>query len=292
MKDTFSSYHPIVNFIYFVVIIGMGMFVMHPIYLGLSFLGGLSYAVYLGGFKVIRTQVVYSLPLCLLIGLINPLFNHEGVTILGYIGDNPLTLESIYYGCAMGVLFINMIVWFYVYNYIMTSDKLIYLIGRKLPSLSLIFSMTLRFVPLFKKQFQKVMRAQQGLGNHVEGKNLWEKLKWCVKILSIMLTWSLENAIDTADSMKSRGYGLKGRTSFSNYRFTKRDVVVLILMLILIGIVAIGIAGGFASVRYFPSVKISPLTLRNSMMYVAYGGLCILPLSLHIVEDMKWHYLR
>ncbi len=38
-----------------------------------------------------------------------------------------------------------------------------------------------------------------------------------------MVTWSLENAIETADSMRARGYGLPGRTSFSIYRFDSRD---------------------------------------------------------------------
>ncbi|MBE7055615.1 MAG: energy-coupling factor transporter transmembrane protein EcfT, partial [Ruminococcaceae bacterium] len=39
------------------------------------------------------------LPALLLMALINPAFNHEGVTILYYLpGGNPLTLESVYYG--------------------------------------------------------------------------------------------------------------------------------------------------------------------------------------------------
>ena len=38
-----------------------------------------------------------------------------------------------------------------------------------------------------------------------------------------MVTWSLESAIDTADSMRSRGYGEPGRTAFSIYRFDDRD---------------------------------------------------------------------
>ena len=31
--------------------------------------------------------------------------------------------------------------------------------------------------------------------------------------LSIVVTWSMENAIETADSMKARGYGTKKRTA-------------------------------------------------------------------------------
>ncbi len=42
-----------------------------------------------------------------------------------------------------------------------------------------------------------------------------------------MITWSLENAIETADSMRSRGYGLPGRSAFSIYRMDSRDKLAL-----------------------------------------------------------------
>ena len=292
VKGTFGSYHPIINFSYFLGVIGFGMFVIHPIFLIISFVGSLSYAIYLGGRGVIRTQLIYSLPLCLAVGLMNPLFNHEGMTIITYIGDNPLTLESIYYGELMALLFLDIILWFYCYNYVMTSDKLIYLLGCKLPTLGLIFSMTLRFIPLFKKQFQKVIRAQKGIGNSVKGKNILGQLRWGIKILSIVTTWILENAIDTANSMKSRGYGLKGRTSFSNYQFKLRDISVLMIILLCIVIIGLGILQGEAYVRYFPTIKVQEITEKNIIIYLAYGVLCLLPLSLHIMEDIKWHYLK
>ena len=39
------------------------------------------------------------------------------------------------------------------------------------------------------------------------------------------------NAIETSDSMRSRGYGLKGRTAFSIYHFTRKDKYVLGMMI-------------------------------------------------------------
>ena len=41
-----------------------------------------------------------------------------------------------------------------------------------------------------------------------------------ITILSIMVTWCLENAIETADSMKSRGCGLPGRSAFPSTGLT------------------------------------------------------------------------
>ena len=292
MKDTFSSYHPITCLLYFVIIIGLGMFMMHPVFLVISLVGGLCYEAYLQGMKVMIRELMYCSLLCLVVGVINPLFNHQGVTIITYLGDNPLTLESICYGGAMAVLLLEVLGWFKCYRQVMTGDKLIYLIGRKMPTLALIFSMTLRMIPLFKRQYEKVKRAQEGIGNMPENKNPLKKLKWGMKTLSIMITWILENAIDTADSMKSRGYGLEGRTYFSIYRFEKRDALVLGVMVILFGVILIGGIHQAFYIRYFPSIKMQPMTLLGGMIYLAYGVLCMLPLILHGVEDLKWHYLK
>ena len=37
--DTFSGYHPLINFTYFVIVIGLSMFYMHPVFLALSLIG-------------------------------------------------------------------------------------------------------------------------------------------------------------------------------------------------------------------------------------------------------------
>ena len=39
---------------------------------------------------------------------------------------------------------------------------------------------------------------------------------------------ALQTAADTADSMKSRGYGLPGRTCFAAFRFRGRDAAALL----------------------------------------------------------------
>ena len=50
-NDTFSGYHPLINFVYFLIVIGMAMFYMHPVLLALSLAGSVAYSVYLKGKK-------------------------------------------------------------------------------------------------------------------------------------------------------------------------------------------------------------------------------------------------
>ena len=133
-KDTFSSYHPAVSMLYFVLVIGLSMFLNHPVCLGISLVGALVYSIYLKGKKAARFNLIYMLPLLVITALINPAFSHQGVTILAYLpSGNPLTLESILYGIYAAFLLITVIAWFSCFNAVMTSDKFVYLFGRIIP---------------------------------------------------------------------------------------------------------------------------------------------------------------
>lgn len=132
----------------------------------------------------------------LLTALLNPLFNHKGATVITYLGSgNPLTLESILYGLAAAAMLVTVISWFSCYNAVMTSDKFVYLFGRIIPALSLIFTMVLRFVPRFKAQLQAVSAAQQRhWAAMLPAGNLRQRARHAIAIISIMATWALENS--------------------------------------------------------------------------------------------------
>lgn len=292
MKDTFAAYHPIINFTFFCAVIMCSMFFMHPILLCISVLSAFSYSIYLNGRRALKFNIIFVLPVMIAASLINPLFNHRGVTILGYLKENPITLESIYYGMASGLMIASIILWFSCYNAIMTSDKFIYLFGRIVPSLSLIFSMVLRFVPKFKAQIITISNGQKCIGRDVSSGTYLERVGHGIKILSIMVTWSLENAVETSDSMRSRGYGLKGRTSFSIFRFAARDKGLFFIMMIFIIVIIAGATAGQTDIQYFPSIKVGEVTGFGMLVYAVYFLLCFLPIILNVVEEIKWHYFR
>ncbi|MFZ7102426.1 MAG: energy-coupling factor transporter transmembrane component T [Peptococcaceae bacterium] len=293
MKDTFSSYHPLVSFLYFTLVLLFAMFFIHPVCLGLSLVSAFSYSLYLNGRKAVRFNLYYMLPLLIIAALVNPAFNHEGATILGYLKDgNPLTLESIIYGIAAAVMLITVICWFSCYNTVMTTDKFVYLFGRVIPSLSLILSMALRFVPRFKAQLQVIVAAQKCIGRDVGSGSLWRRARHGLIILSILVTWSLENAIETADSMKSRGYGLPGRTAFSIYRFDKRDKKALIFLLLCCGYILTGYALGGLYYRYFPTLQGTGAELYPLSLYLCYLALCIMPVVINLKEERQWKAIQ
>lgn len=289
-NDAFSGFHPGVNLAFFVAALGLTMFIQQPVYLLISMVSGCAYLLYLQGKKGFLRQVGYLVPILIMMAVMNPIFNHEGITILWYLpNDNPITLEAICFGLASAVMMGASIVWFNCCNTVFTSDKIIYLFGRVIPALSLMISMTLRFVPRFKNFLQSVLRTQQAMH---KPENTKEKLQQALAAFSATVSWAMEQSIVSADSMKSRGYGLFGRTAFSIYIFEKRDgVALMMLFLLCVGTVVPHLVG-LMGWTYYPSMTGDLLGPVQILAYLCYGGMCNLPLIINLMEDRKWNALR
>lgn len=288
-RDEFAGFHPLVGFLWFALVLTFSMLLLHPICLAVSLLSAFAYSIYLRGARAVRFNLLCLLPLLLLTAVLNPAFNHAGETILRYLpSGNPLTLESILYGLAAGAMLAAVLCWFSCFNAVMSSDKFVYLFGRLAPALSLVLSMTLRFVPRFKAQFKTVADAQRCLGRDPATGSLFQRAKKGLTVLSIMLSWTMEGSIATADSMRSRGFGLPGRTAFSIYRFERRDAAALVFLAVCGGWVAAAKRLGALDFRYFPRVRGSVAGALPLTAYLAYLALCLLPLAVDLHAGWRW----
>ncbi len=289
----FKNYHPFVNFFYFMAVIVFSMLIRHPLSIAVSLFCSLSCSVVLDGFKIIKTFLKVILPLVILSALINPVFVHEGETVLMFFPNGePITLEAITYGLTSGIMIASAVLWFSCYNEIITNDKIIYLFGKIMPSISLMLSMVLRFVPRFKEQARQMMQAQYGMGKSLKELDFKNKIRFYMEIFSAMITWGLEGSIETASSMKNRGYGLKGRTSFSIFKITLRDIGALIFVLIMAVYVIVGYILGRINFAFYPQMIGAENTIYSYSIFVAYFLLCIMPIMIEAWEELKWKYLR
>ncbi len=295
MSDTFSTYHPVINILFFVGVIGVTIFVVHPVVLGISLFCAVAYAVLLrGGKSTIRMNVIFLIPL-LVVVLLNPLFAHYGVTILAYLpGGNPLTLESLVYGLVLGVMLFCTLMWFACYTEVFTTDKFVYLFGKIIPALSLVFSMTLRFVPDFFRRAGVISNGQKCVGRSVSSGSVAKRVSHGITIFSILLTWALENSVETSDSMKCRGYGERGRTAFSIYRFDRRDGLCLLFMAVSFGITLWGFSQGYTYASYNPRIIVEgvPITVKSMSVFLSYGAFGFMPTFLELVDRQSWKQRR
>ena len=291
-RDSFDRCHPAVNFLYFALVLGFTMFLMHPVSLAVSIVSAAVYAVQLNGAGAVKRSMKCLLPMALLAAVVNPAFNHAGVTFIMYLpGGNPLTLESILYGLAASGMLLAALLWFSCVTAVLTTDKFVYLFGRIAPALGLVLSMTVRFVPRFAARFREVRAARRCLAPAGQ-EGLIARLRELAAVLSAMVSWSMENAMDTADSMKSRGWGLPGRTAYTVYRLTDRDRG-LLLWLGLAGVFLLSCAAsGAMDWRYYPTVRGSLTGVLPVSGQIVYLALCLTPVILNGWEAVQWKRLR
>lgn len=292
MEKSFSEYHPLVSFLYFTIIIIFSMLFMHPIFVGISLISAVVYSIILNGKRAIKLNLFFGLPMFIFIALANPIFTHRGATLLCYLRGNPITLESIMYGIVSGAMMLSVVMWFSCYNEIVTSDKIIYIFGRIIPSIALMISMTLRLIPKFIRQTKVIAAAQRTVGLDYGSGTLKMRLKSCMRILSILVTWALEDGVQTADSMKARGYGFKKRTTFSIFIFTKRDGIILAFVTIVSLICFTGYGLGLGTLSFYPRVAKINFSFQAIVMYIAFLVINTLPIFLEIQEEIKWKSLK
>ena len=285
----FGNYHPATLMIYFLSVLLVTMFVSNPVLQILAMLGGILFCLMLQKKSEIGGNIGFYVPMFLLVAATNPLFSHNGVTPLFFLNGNPVTLEALIYGIAIAVMVTGVMMWCKCYSQIMTSDKFLYLFGRIIPKLSLILSMALRFIPMFKRQMHKVNRAQKAMGLY-SSKSFTDKIRSAMRVFMAMISWALENSMETSASMKARGYGMKGRTNFSLFRFYTGDGILLAVCIILLGITISGTAAGETVFYYYPRISELNLSPCAAAVYTSFGILSFLPFIIEVKESLVWKY--
>ena len=292
MDGAFSSYHPAVTFGYFAAVTIMTMLLMDPAFLAVSLIGALVYSASLrhgGGGLKLRVM----LPVLLAVAAINPLFVHEGRTVMFSAFGVPVTFESFVYGICAAAMLAAALKWFECWGRVMGTDKFIALFARKAPSAALLLSMTLRLIPRFKHKTTEVTAAQRALGAYAEGGSARDRAVRGIRVFSVLSGWALEDSEQTADSMKARGYGLKGRTAYSGVAFSlRRDGALMVAVCVCVGICAAGVAAGGAGFVFYPAFHRQGGAAAFTVALGSYAVLCFIPSALEFIRGLSWRASR
>ncbi len=283
----FDSYHPAINLLFFAAALAAAVAFDHPACLLISFLCPFVYAAALRGWRTAAGNALL-LPLAALFALYYASYHHFGVTELAAsFTGNRLTLESLAFGFVIGVKVASVLLWLECVHAVVTSDKLIYLLGRVLPRLSLFLSIALRMAPRIRDCARRVGTAQRCIGRGPGQGDALRRLSRFFRCASIVVTWTLDDLVSTADSMRSRGYSLPGRTAFSLYRFDNRDRALVVALFACLTVLAAGAALDQMSALYAPAIVVNPVTPGSFLFYGDYLLLGLLPLLLQLVGERR-----
>ena len=288
----FERCHPAVNLIYFAAVIAGTVTFQHPVFLAISFLSACAYSIWRNRGKAVVFDLC-MLPLAAAFAVYYSSYHHFGITVLqqNFVGNN-MTLESLVYGLVLGICAAGVCIWMSCVYSVFSTDKMVYLFGRVSPRLSLFLAIALRMIPRIKKEAKKINMAQRGIGRGAGQGNGWQRIKNTIRILSMLITWTIDSLMTASDAMRSRGSSLRGRTAFSIYRFDNRDRVYVIGMFLCITLTMMAVLLKFTGMTYDPRIIWKTITPVMSLFYLGYAILCLMPLGLELWTDYQFRKAR
>ena len=266
------------------------MFNLNPVTAVISLTGSLSLMLIRGKGKKYGVHILALLTAagcCIL----NPLFSHNGKTVMLVINNNPVTFEAFVFGLVTGITAASVVYWYSSFADIMTSDKIIYTIGKASPKAALILTMALRFIPLFARQAKEINASQKAMGIY-KNETIISRIRGVSRVFSAMITYATENIIITADSMAARGYTGRRRRPYAIFSFRKRDAVFTAVFILFAAVSVYATARGAFDFWFYPGLTELRTDAGAIAGYIAFAFLCMIPTFIEGGDRLRWRYLK
>lgn len=276
MIFSFETLNPNVIVLYFLATIITLYYIQNPIlvilFLVCSICINLKFCK--GSFKrFFKSFVIMSM----LVLIVNPLVSHKGTTILFYIGYTPITLESIFYGFISSLKLVSMLFFSNYFNHIMTYERLIYILSPLGHNLSLIISLSMKFIPEYLDKITSIKNTQKTKGIHLDSDKKNNIAKNLTYILNAFFFITLEEGIITIKSIKSRGYYNRNKNSRIKIKFKAVDYISFGMLVIFL--LTTVVLNSFISYEIYPTLnplEINIQIITTVIIYILFLGIPIL----------------
>lgn len=309
-----TSIHPGIYLLYYFMMIIFALVFNNPYFI-LTFLVLLIVLIALQGISSeLKNILKFFIPFSILIMILNPLLNKTGVHKIYLWPNFFITYEAIVYGIIMTLTFLIVILVFSSYNRSVSYQEMLYIFSKKLPIISMIIVMALRYIPLINSRAIEIKKLNnlKRNGSEVDFNNsdiqtnlnfldkfksnkkiqsIIKEVKVLGKIMGITVSWSLEESMFTSKSMKARGYNTRKRTSYLSYKFSTADYIFLALILVTSVIMFAGLMNGVGIVKIYPSFDFSFASLPLNIYYLSFIVFLLPLIYLEVREYFIWKNL-
>lgn len=272
---TLERLHPVVLVVYVVGVLLVTMLALEPVFVALSLAGALVFGGLSRGWREVVRFVRWQLVLVVVVAVANFVLSSSGATELFRVGTRAFYLESLLFGVCMGALLVAIMVWFWDFSELLTSEKVEAVFGNVAPVLAIMISMIARLIPQFVRQgkvideVQRACTAAAGAGNAneadtrsanaaVEAAAGNPKLGMHARFrqISVLVGWSLEDSLETASAMKARGWGYtRRRSTYERFSFGRTDACALVIVGVLVVASVAGVLVVGQSFHFYPTIN-------------------------------------
>lgn len=282
----FDSSHPVVPAVFLCGMLALTMFSLQPVLVIISLVGAIAFSLIGRGAAATGRSLSWQLPVACILALANPIFSASGSTPLLRVGPMAIYLESLVYGACMGAMLAAVVLWFEDAAVILPSDKILSLLGGRTPTVALMVSMTAKLVPELVGRGAEVRDAVAAvsLSRPVTRR---ERIAAGARTSGVLMSWSLADSLETADSMRARGWGAAvRRTSYRPYRFSDADGASLLAICLSLAVCAFLAWTACSQYRFYPTFSV----LIFWWGYVPYAVFALVPTILAAWEVRSWRF--
>lgn len=290
MGNGIQTVHPFVMFFYYICIGFFAMFFNHPIFLFAGCLALIAVNLSHDGGAAMKQWAPMMIGMTVLIILVNPFINSRGTHVFFYFRGKQVTLEATLYGVVTSMSLLMILLLFISLNIVLNGNKLLYIFSRILPKTAFLIMLSIRFVPLLKRRLMEIQDVQRLKGMTISQGSLRERARSGMSILQILLSWSLEEAIETADSMKARGYGSGKRKPYIPYRMNTSDKQWLTYLALLFTVCVAGGFLGYGKIIIYPALGTLHLYPLDWTVLACSLAVALFPVIVEGRELQKWNY--
>lgn len=238
--------------------------------------------------------------LCLVIFVmalvINPLVSRYGATVIWrgphvpVFGHLFVTAEAVAYGAGMGLRLSAMIWVFALITLTVDPDNVLGLLRGRGAKSALVSALTMRMVPTMMSDAGDLLDAQRSRGIVSDSGGRMAVLKSRLPLVKRILKTSLDRGVSLAEAMEARAYGSGPRTRYRDYGFKAGDAAALVAALVILGVGIAGVAAGFLSFTYYPTLSMHYQT--GTAAFVAVPVVAAFALLLLSEIWKRWNWLR
>ena len=287
MRKSFNKLHPVTDLIFISSTVVFCLLCYNPVFVFTGFICAFIFNVYIKGLFVPIKTVLYMFPVLIFTSLLNGVYATYGEKVLLSVFSREIKAEPVLYGAVLGMTVITVVMWFSAMSEILGEEKQLYLFSRHFPTMGLTVMMALRFLSVYRERLKETVSVQNLLYGEENGR-LTAKIRRVFESLTVIFTQSVENAIETSDSMRSRGYGEGERTFYHRFRFTVKDTVFCAVTVAADAFIAFSLITGEVYADYSPVFTTNRLSITAVVSYALYALVGLLPIIFDIEEGIRW----
>jgi len=220
----------------------------HPLILAAVAVAALGAAAGAGVLRPVVRSARYTLPLAVLVAVVNALVVRDGLTVFARLGEVPplgqvdLTVEALVYGALLGARVVVVVLCCALFGAAVDPDEVLALFRRISLRSALTAALATRLIPVLAADARRMALASACRPRPV-GR---------LAVARAVAAGALDRAVDVAATLEVRGYGAAGAARPARTPWSRHDVAFAAAAVAMAGIAVAGVTAGVAGFRAYP----------------------------------------